>query len=83
LIIMSNFSPITWIILGLIFLVLGILSLFKKIIIWWVNVRNDMNGIKTEITPITILWWRIGGAILILVGLLFCVFYLLYALHTI
>lgn|GEM_PF-6698445 len=80
---MSNFSPITWIILGLIFLVLGILSLFKKIIIWWVNVRNDMNGIKTEITPITILWWRIGGAILILVGLLFCVFYLLYALHTI
>ena len=83
MIIMSNFSPITWIILGLIFLVLGILSLFKKIIIWWVNVRNDMNGIKTEITPITILWWRIGGAILILVGLLFCVFYLLYALHTI
>ena len=56
--------------LGLVFLTIGILMLFKPIIEWFVKLQNSMRGIETKITTGTIITYRVFAIVWVLFSLL-------------
>lgn len=61
------------ILLGVVFLLIGMLMFFRPVIEGMVSLRNTMMGTQTKITSGTILFYRIGAVILILVSVIIVV----------
>jgi len=55
----------------------GLLSLYRPILIWFIKFSNNLRGVKTEITEVTIMYHRIGGIILMIVSGFVLVLYVL------
>jgi hypothetical protein len=51
-------------------IIIGFLFLYKPFIIWFIGFRNQLRGVKTETTPLTILYTRGVALIVIIVGIL-------------
>lgn len=49
---------------------IGILFLLKPVITFIVSFKNNLRGIKTEITPYTIWYYRIIGIVFIITGII-------------
>lgn len=58
----------------LIFLVVGILSLYKPFIEWSIKFQNKLTGTKTEITPTAIKYRKIMGVLMIIFTIVFLFF---------
>lgn len=56
--------------LGYLFLILGILLLFRPVIETLIKLRNSLMGVQTKITNGTILWYRVGAVLWIIFSLL-------------
>lgn len=62
-----------WIIMvlfTLVFLIIGILSLYRPFIEWSIKFTNKLRGTKTEITPIAIKYRKIVGILFIVVAVI-------------
>ncbi len=53
---------------GVVFLLIGMSMFFRPVIEAMVNLRNTMMGTQTKITNETILFYRIGALILIVIS---------------
>lgn len=62
------FATILLILIGLLFVGIGIASQNERFIRWAISWNNSMRGIATAITPQTIKMQRIGGIIVIIFG---------------
>lgn len=60
---------------GVIFVVLGAVNIYRPSLEWLIKVRNGIRGVNTQITNFTIIYHRISGAILLIIGLIFLIFY--------
>ncbi|MDD5625794.1 MAG: hypothetical protein PHG83_01360 [Patescibacteria group bacterium] len=67
---MPIWSWVVMILLTLVFLVIGILSLYRPFIEWSIKFSNKLSGIKTEITPTAIMWRKITGIIFIIISVM-------------
>lgn len=57
-------------VVGVIFLLLGFLTLYRPTLEWLIRLSNTTRGVETKITRGTVLTYRFVGAIVILFGLL-------------
>lgn len=57
-------------VLGIIFLLFGVIMLFRPVIEWFIKFNNSMRGVQTKITGGTILFYRIAAILWISFSLL-------------
>jgi len=67
---MPAWFGIIMVLFTLVFLVIGILSLYRPFIEWSIKFTNKLRGTKTEITPTAIKWRKIGGIFYIIFAIM-------------
>ena len=65
------------IIVFLIFIVIGLASIYRPTLEWLIKFGNSLRGVKTEISGLTIIYYRITGTILLIIGVFYLFIYLL------
>jgi uncharacterized protein YjeT (DUF2065 family) len=65
------------IIVFLIFIIVGLLSVYRPTLEWMIKFRNSVRGVNTEITETTIIYHRIAGIITLVIGIFFLFMYVL------
>lgn len=56
---------------GILAIIIGALQMSPRFVSWWVPLSNKIGGVKTELTPLTFQWARIGGVVAIIFGITF------------
>lgn len=56
---------------GLILIIIGIILLFRQVIEFLIKINNVARGTKTEITKLTILFYRAIALIFVIIGIIF------------